>query len=282
MSMQEMDVYVRHALHHTPPKHLLLALDLGKFNSTKRLPPIYLDDIHLPYHKQQSNKILQTLSVLWSQKTIFGSLKFFLNKDNSTALNGTGNPLFLDNRVKLKGHNQATQIVESNMKAIYDSIKHKNWFTQEVQRLDKLINQACLKGIQVTLFTNPVHARQLVLLQATKHWGSFKQWLRLLVLMQHRYAKTGCEISLTDFSQPSDWTTEPFPALGDVTTSMKWYWESSHFKPALGDLVIEQLFSPGPVEGFGVKLNADNIDQALDSYTAKLNSYYLKENPMLH
>ena len=46
---------------------------------------------------------------------------------------------------------------------------------------------------------------------------------------------------------------------------MRWYWESSHFKKELGDLVLDRLFNyhePGRnvPEDFGVPITAENIE----------------------
>jgi hypothetical protein len=50
---------------------------------------------------------------------------------------------------------------------------------------------------------------------------------------------------------------------------MRWYWESSHYKKELGDLVLDRVFGyahPGRTvnEDFGVRLSSGNIEPHLE------------------
>jgi hypothetical protein len=63
-------------------------------------------------------------------------------------------------------------------------------------------------------------------------------------------------------------TREDVPPAGDATTRMRYYWESSHFNGAAGDLVLYRLFDPRggrhPVPAdFGVELTPESIDREL-------------------
>jgi hypothetical protein len=76
-------------------------------------------------------------------------------------------------------------------------------------------------------------------------------------------------------------TTESVPISGDNTT-MLWYWESSHYKKDLGDLVLDRIFDYSDIgrrvsDDFGVRLTSENISShfaknspgsaVLDTYT---------------
>jgi hypothetical protein len=71
-------------------------------------------------------------------------------------------------------------------------------------------------------------------------------------------------IPLGDFSGYNSMTTEPVPPSGDTTSRMKWYWESSHYRKELGDLVLDRLLEYEgtgraiPVD-FGILLTRDNL-----------------------
>jgi len=59
---------------------------------------------------------------------------------------------------------------------------------------------------------------------------------------------------------------------------MKYYWDSSHFKSGVGDLVLERVFATGPVADavppdFGVLLDADTLEAALSSQRARQASH---------
>lgn len=74
---------------------------------------------------------------------------------------------------------------------------------------------------------------------------------------------------LWDFSGFNSLTTEEVPALGDTETRMKWYWESSHYKKELGDLVLDRVLdysSPNrkvPAD-FGVLLDSKMLEAHLN------------------
>jgi hypothetical protein len=62
-------------------------------------------------------------------------------------------------------------------------------------------------------------------------------------------------------------TTEALPAPGS-RAEVRFYWDSSHFKDIVGDLVLDRVFGASDSRrtvppDFGVRLNADTIDAAL-------------------
>ncbi len=70
---------------------------------------------------------------------------------------------------------------------------------------------------------------------------------------------------LWDFSGYNSISTEVVPVLGDTTTIMHWYFDSSHYTPAAGDLVFDRIFnykSPDRTvpDDFGVLLTNQNIE----------------------
>ena len=73
---------------------------------------------------------------------------------------------------------------------------------------------------------------------------------------------------LWDFSGYNSLTTEDVPPDGDSETQMKWYWESSHYKKELGDLVLDRIFDyhhPERIvpDDFGVLLTPKNIKRGI-------------------
>ena len=48
---------------------------------------------------------------------------------------------------------------------------------------------------------------------------------------------------LLDFSGYNEFTTEPVPKEGDLRTEMHWFWESGHYKSALGDETIDAVLA---------------------------------------
>jgi len=67
-----------------------------------------------------------------------------------------------------------------------------------------------------------------------------------------------------DFSGYHDLTSEPVPDKTDKKIKMRYDYESSHYTPTLGDIVLDRIFDGNFSGGqnypdFGVKLTSQNI-----------------------
>jgi hypothetical protein len=57
---------------------------------------------------------------------------------------------------------------------------------------------------------------------------------------------------------------------------MRYYWESSHFKDNVGDMVLNRIFGAGEVpRGFGVRLDSGTMDVALLDIRAQQKTYQI-------
>ncbi len=124
------------------------------------------------------------------------------------------------------------------------------------------------QSIDLRIFISPSHARQWELVAALGLWDKWEQWKRMIVRLNEAVAfESGSKpFAIWDFSDFLSINTEEFPPLCDKETTMHWYWESSHYKPALGNLVLDRIFgldNPDLPTGFGVQLLTSNIDAHL-------------------
>jgi hypothetical protein len=83
---------------------------------------------------------------------------------------------------------------------------------------------------------------------------------------------------LWDFSVYNQFTTEPIPKTGDTETAMQWYWDSSHYKKELGDIMLDKIFhyhESGRIvpDNFGILLTSENIDDHLQKIRADRQHY---------
>lgn len=130
------------------------------------------------------------------------------------------------------------------------------------------IAEARKNRVDLRLFISPSHARQWEIIRAMGLWPTFEQWKRELVriLAEDAAAHPGeSPYVLWDFSGYNAFTTEDVPPEGDATTQMRWYWDNSHFKKELGDIVLDKVFGyrdstrTDPPD-FGVVLSPLNIE----------------------
>jgi hypothetical protein len=111
-------------------------------------------------------------------------------------------------------------------------------------------------GIKLTMVLSPSHADALELYWRAGLWPrveQFKTQLAATVAKEGRGA-----VPLWDFTEYSAWTTEPVPASGDRHTGTQWFWEPTHFKKTLGELMIRRIFDDDPTP-FGLALTPENV-----------------------
>jgi len=130
-------------------------------------------------------------------------------------------------------------------------------------------------GARLHLLVSPAHARQWEALQQAGLWQEFEDWKRMLVRLNDEEARIAgrSPFSLWDFSGFNAYTTESVPAEDDREHPMRWYWESSHFRKELGDLVLKIVLGRQDavretVADFGVRLDAANLDVQLAAIRA--------------
>lgn len=136
--------------------------------------------------------------------------------------------------------------------------------------LRAILQIAHREGARLHLLISPAHARQWEALRQGGLWQEFEDWKRTLVRVNNEEARLAgrTPFSLWDFSGFNTYTTENVPAEGDRVNQMRWYWESSHFRKELGDLVLDRVLAQGAtgreiVADIGVRIDARNLDAHL-------------------
>ena len=114
----------------------------------------------------------------------------------------------------------------------------------------------------------------------TDNWWSIENGKRRIVEIlagdaQKYPDKT--EIPLYDFTTYSTITTEELPPE-DSKQEMRYYWDSSHFKENVGDMVLDCILESDTRErrmpnGFCTKLNPGNVDRSISLLNQKQKIY---------
>lgn len=127
--------------------------------------------------------------------------------------------------------------------------------------LRMLLQLAKAHDLQLILFTAPYHAEYLEMLHKVGLWPSFEAWQRALAEIVGTARQSGVRVTLFDFSVYDRFTTEAIPPPHDLTSQMLWYWESAHYKRALGDEMLKTFFHDS--RGFGHELTTENVGDIL-------------------
>jgi hypothetical protein len=113
----------------------------------------------------------------------------------------------------------------------------------------ELLRYARSHDIALRLFISPVHARYLEWYERVGWWPLFEAWKRALVDALDEEAKAAPgrpAVVLWDFGGFHSISTEPVPGIGDHSTRMRWYRDTSHYSPEVGNLVLERILgTPG-------------------------------------
>jgi hypothetical protein len=108
---------------------------------------------------------------------------------------------------------------------------------ERVERLAREVEALADAGTQTILFVPPVHARQLEAIRVMGLWEVYETWLADLAAIGDAYADSD-QVTIWNFSGYTDVTTEPVPEADSRDTVLDGYWESSHYKPALGSRLL--------------------------------------------
>jgi hypothetical protein len=133
------------------------------------------------------------------------------------------------------------------------------------ERLDifrQMLRRCRDEQVELIVFIPPVHALELETVRAAGLWQTFEHWKADLVSILAEEGMADA-IPFWDFTGFAGVLGESVPAAGDTTTRMRWYFEQSHFTPALGQVVLKRLLSPKPpredLPDFGERLTAENV-----------------------
>lgn len=286
-NMYEVLRYFQHAHGTQPLEQSVLGLDFFVFNVYRENKPDF-NDARLAVSLDGKNNFLTLRSdffpVLLSNDAWNASLRTIRVQDansiNTPYLsNGLRGWQDKSERILEKGGHRKAFLANERLFAStlylpapqykYDFINSETGeSTWDYYRL--LLSTAYQDNVDLILVINPSHARQWELIRALGLWDEFETWKRELVRINEqeaaRYSRS--PFPLWDFSGYNSITTEKVPVLEDKKTSMKWYYESSHFTKELGDLVLDKVFNhqePGRnvPDDFGVLLTSETIKRHL-------------------
>ena len=148
--------------------------------------------------------------------------------------------------------------------APHDIVNARSDSSSDWRSLTALLDAAAREKTEVHLIVYPYHAQLMAMLEQTGLWPVFEQWkLRLLrEVARLNAAHPEGRLVLWDFSGYGALQCETIPAKGDIVHGTRWYWESGHFKAALGERMLERIFGAAGAQsqpaGFGFRLNSAN------------------------
>lgn len=147
---------------------------------------------------------------------------------------------------------------------------------------ERMLTKAYKSGISVTLMLNPTHVRLINIaannnIPINSHLNMKKQ----IVMSNEKVAEQlgMASIPIYDFNLINQYTTEPFDLVNNIEP--KYWYESSHYKKALGDKLISWINSPLTKRdtAIGVALTSQNIEHHIAQQLKHLKDWQIA-NPI--
>lgn len=137
--------------------------------------------------------------------------------------------------------------------------------------LGESIRSAC--DLSWRLYVNPTHAMTIDAWYRAGKGALYEAWLAALAGLGRELRAAGCDVRIYDFSGFNSVTSEAIPRAGD-RSDMQNYWETSHYREAVGDAILARL-AGGPAAGdsFGIELLPETIDARIAGLHASRAAY---------
>jgi hypothetical protein len=119
-------------------------------------------------------------------------------------------------------------------------------FTFDLESIGQAVTVALRHGAQPIVVITPGHADELEIYQQAGAMGIYEAWREALTQIVTSFGAR--KITIWDFAGLTSYTSETIPSPGDTTTQLRWFWETNHFKPALGDLIITRILGGEPAD----------------------------------
>jgi hypothetical protein len=271
--------YLQHAHAIQPLQQIVLMLDFFMFNAEKNPNKQDFSEERLAFNQEghfQLQNVNDTIASLVSLDALSSSIETITKQRSRISAEYLTNGM-IDSTHKTfwiwaeGGHRSAFLGREDGyFNHLYDSFSFNTPQLDNWEIYQKLLIFSWEHSIDLIVVVSPTHVRLFEVIAVKGLWSYFEQWKRLLVSLNEEIAfqHSRTPYPLWDFSGYNYYTIEPVPTLGDRETAMQWYWESSHYKKELGDLVLDRIFNyihpeRTIVDGFGIQLTSNNIESHL-------------------
>ena len=261
--MSETAVMFDYTLQHNPLRRVLLGLDFAMFRKTRPGQLGFEEsrfNANLPLFDYHAKNLL-------GASAINSSTEFIINRLTHTPLPEGQRRGFYIHPLKPGAIQRA--VVDKQFRNLALGEANTRSQTNELQSLRHFLAVAREHHVEVSLAINPIHALQLELMQAGQNWDRFEQWKRDVV--QIVAEETEGHATLWDFTGYTGVTAEEVPPAGS-TNRMKYYFETSHYTPATGTLMLDRIYGIS-TNSFGNRLTPANLESHLAALRADRETY---------
>jgi hypothetical protein len=259
--------YLQHACAAHVPTTLVLGVDNDSFWAARQNSPLFSDDRLLVqadgsptsrltnFFSDLAPTLLSFSTLELSFKTLFPPKDSHLRFDDGYEANAPLITEHLDLASRVLAANR--KWVENNIPADFRGPDGK---APQMDAFGHIVDLCAEKHIRLIVYVQPVHAALLD--NFTKNWPLYVAWMKELTrLMESQPTLQG---EFWDFASYNSMNTEPFPRPTDTYSHMQYYWEGSHYRKVVGDMVLRRIFTGGGPPSFGELVTSQNVDADLE------------------
>ncbi len=247
-------------------KFAIIGLDFLMFSSKRKTNGDFVESLFSNNVIKQKisdlKYILSTNTLLKSIKTVYFNLSSIPVVSRDDGFRDKSSQVNNVNHRKL-----FTDVLKNNFFVNPNTYAAFDYSIDRLSMLENSIRKLLDNDVKVYIFISPVHARQLESLLAINLYDQYNTWKYDLVTIIERLnilLPKGNNLELWDFSGYNKFTTEDVPMKD--TEIMSWYWESSHYKKELGDILLNRILKDKNKSSeyynfseFGIKLTTNNV-----------------------
>ena len=136
---------------------------------------------------------------------------------------------------------QKMSVMENKYSKGWSLRYHNDSPSQSFAMLANFLEIAKKKKIKVILFTNPFHQKFWALLRDNNLYEMHQLWLNEVKTLVSNVDSP--HTSLWDFSTDPRYINEEIPASHLKGNPLTWFWEPTHYRKALGDLMLNRMLA---------------------------------------
>lgn len=160
-------------------------------------------------------------------------------------------------------------IFKEQLKRFLKAYAEFDYSQEKLDLFRQLVKDCQANNINLYVFISPIHVQLLEVIRIVGLYPTYEQWQRDLVniLSEETGNASTVKTVLWDFSGYNSITTESLPS-STSKRPMLWYYDSSHYNQAVGELILQSIFSPYEKSqivpsDFGVVLTPETVESHL-------------------
>ncbi|WP_243397382.1 hypothetical protein [Crocosphaera subtropica] len=166
----------------------------------------------------------------------------------------------------------------------YNFIRYQrvDYQQSQLKAFEDIVSHCLENNIKLYLFISPIHIQNLEAMRIAGQFPMFERWKKDLVNViekAHNNLGLSNQVDLWDFTGYNSITTEDIPNV-DQKYHLKGYIDSDHYRPEVGNLIIELVVNRNRQkkanipQDFGVIINQNNIHQHLKKIRSDQQRYH--------